>query len=195
MPTNIDDLRGEAEHLRNDGLNAQQIADELSLSQTTITWLLSGSAGATGDREPDVKIGWRTIGVRPQRIEAIGSVFADIVLEETDGEIDTIVGISLNGIAFAQAIASHLDCELAIYRNVEGELGAGHLSDKFGRVSGKKVAIVDDVLSSGFTMRKAMENLLKAGAEVELLLVLVNKTMLDEIDGVALRGLVRAISV
>ena len=41
MPVSIEELRGKVEDHRKNGLNTQQIADELSLSQTTIDWLLS----------------------------------------------------------------------------------------------------------------------------------------------------------
>ncbi len=188
MATSIDELKDMAMQLRKDGLNMQQIADEMSLSQATVEWFLSTSAASTEDRPSDVRIGWRSLGVRPHRVEAIGSIFADIVL-------DTIVGISLNGISFAQAIAGQLDCEMSIYRNVEGEAGAGHLSDKFGRVAGKRVVVIDDVLSTGKTMGMAISHLREAGADIALLLVLVNKTTRDELEGLPLRGIIRAVTV
>ena len=69
---------------------------------------------------------------------------ADVVLEEVES-VDTIVGISINGIAFAHEVAQALDVEVAIHRNVDGEPGAGALSNKYGQVGGgKKVAIIDE---------------------------------------------------
>ena len=68
----IEQLRDMVSNLRKDGLNSQQIADELSLSQDTISWLLAESS--TNEKPEDVRIGWRTIGVRPQRIAAIGAI-------------------------------------------------------------------------------------------------------------------------
>lgn len=195
MATSIDELKDMAMQLRKEGLNMQQIADEMSLSQATVEWFLSSSVTSTEDRPNDVRIGWRSVGVRPHRVEAIGSIFADIVLEETNGEIDTIVGVSLNGISFAQSIAGQLDCEMSIYRNVEGEAGAGHLSDKFGRVAGKRVVVIDDVLSTGRTMSMVISHLREAGADIALLLVLVNKTTRDELEGLPLRGIIRAVTV
>ena len=51
----IDELRAVASGLRKEGLNSQQIADELSLSQDTIAWLLAGS---NQEEKPiDVRIG------------------------------------------------------------------------------------------------------------------------------------------
>ena len=140
MALGIEELKTIAKNLRKDGLNSQQIADELSLSQDTIQWLLTDS---TSERPPDVRVGWRTIGVRPARITAIGA-----------------------------------------------------LSNKYGQVGGgKKVAIIDDVLSSGVTMSNTIAAMRAAGGEVVLALVLVNKTVRNEIDDVPLRGLIRAVPV
>ena len=43
MVLSIEELKAYAANLMKEGLNTQQIADELSLSQDTITWLLSGT--------------------------------------------------------------------------------------------------------------------------------------------------------
>ena len=188
MEMGIDELKTIVRNLRKDGLNSQQIADELSLSQDTIQWLLTDS---TSERPTDVRIGWRTIGVRPARITAIGDIMADVVMEEVE-EVDTVVGISINGIAFAHEVAQALDVEVAIHRNVDGEPGAGALSNKYGQVAGKRVAIVDDVLSTGVTMSRTIESMREAGAEVALCMVLVNKTARNEVDEVPLRGIIRA---
>jgi len=193
MVSSIEELKTIATNLRKDGLNSQQIADELSLSQDTIAWLLTGTN--TERRPTDVQIGWRTIGVRPARITAIGNIMADVVLEEFD-EAEIVVGISINGIAFAHEVAQALDVEVAIHRNVDGEPGAGALSSKYGQVGGgKKVVIIDDVLSSGVTMSQTIAAIRAAGGEVVLALVLVNKTVRNEIDNVPLRVLIRAVPV
>ncbi|MBD19237.1 MAG: orotate phosphoribosyltransferase-like protein [Euryarchaeota archaeon] len=192
MTLSIEELRTKAAELRAKGLNTQQIADELSVSQTTVQWL--SNEGVTESPPDDVRIGWRTIGARATRIEAIGLILADIIDEELEGEVDTIVGISLNGIAFAQSLAGHIDADFAIYRSVD-EDGSGHLSNKYGNVAGRDVAVIDDVLSTGSTMRRTIEALRSEGANVCLCMVLVNKTERNEIEGVPLRGLIRAVNV
>ena len=192
MTLSIEELRTKAAELRAKGLNTQQIADELSVSQTTVQWL--SNEGITESPPDDVRIGWRTIGARATRIEAIGLILADIIDEELEGEVDTIVGISLNGIAFAQSLAGHIDADFAIYRSVD-EDGSGHLSNKYGNVAGRDVAVIDDVLSTGSTMRRTIEALRSEGATVCLCMVLVNKTERNEIEGVPLRGLIRAVNV
>ena len=186
----IEELRIMAANLRKEGLNSQQIADELSLSQDTIAWLLAETSSEEKPR--DVHIGWRTIGVRPQRIAAIGAIMADVVAEECGDGIDTVIGVSINGVIFAHEVASQLGCEVAIHRNVDGAPGKGSLSNKYGQVSGKRIVIVDDVLSTGVTMSRTIESMRESGAEVALCMVLVNKTPRNEIDEVPLRGIIRA---
>ena len=192
MALSVEELKTKTAELRAKGLNTQQIADELSVSQTTVQWLSNESI--TESPPDDVRIGWRTIGARAARIEAIGLILADIIDEELAGNVDTIVGISLNGIAFAQSLAGHIDADFAIYRSVD-EDGSGHLSNKYGNVAGRNVAVIDDVLSTGSTMRRTIEALRSEGANVSLCMVLVNKTERNDIEGVPLRGLIRAINV
>lgn len=194
MVVSIEELRMTAMNLRKEGLNSQQIADELSLSQDTISWLLAGNKSE--ERPSDVKIGWRTIGVRPNRISAVGTIMADVADEELGfDEIDTIVGISINGISFAHEVARTLDCEFTVFRTTDSGDGSGSLSNKYGQVSGKKVVIIDDVLSTGKTMSKTIKAIKESGGDVGLVIVLVNKTMRNEIEGVPLRGVIRAVSV
>lgn len=191
MSLSIDELREKVNELRSQGLNIQQIGDELSISQRTVRWLATGAPAA--EHPDDVRIGWRTIGVRPNRINAIGAIMSDVVVEELE-EVDTVVGISLNGILFANAIGDQLDLDVAIFRSVN-EDGGGHLSSKYGHVAGRNVVVVDDLLSTGETMRRTIETLQEEGANVALCIVLVNKTEDNEVSGVPLRGLIRAVRV
>ena len=194
MVLSIEELKTLASNLMKEGLNTQQIADELSLSQDTITWLLSGTN--EGERPTDVRIGWRTLGVRPQRIAAVGSIMADVADEELGYEnVDTVVGISINGIAFAYEVSRVLESDMTVFRTTDEGEGSGALSTKYGQVAGKRVVIIADVLSSGKTMSKTMQSIRDAGGEVTLAIGLVNKTTRNEIDDVPLRGLVRAVPV
>jgi len=89
MPLSVDELRSKVDAFRESGLNTQQIADELSLSQTTIQWL-SSSGVATEDRPSDIQVGWRSIAVKAGRIEAASYIFVDIIEEEIGDEVDAI---------------------------------------------------------------------------------------------------------
>jgi len=194
MVLSIEELKVLAANLRKEGLNTQQIADELSLSQDTITWLLTGTGDQ--DRPTDVRIGWRTLGVRPNRLASIGAIMADVADEEIGFDsVDTVVGISINGIAFAYEVARSLESDMTVFRTTDGGDGSGSLSNKYGQVAGKRVIIIDDVLSSGVTMSKTIDSIREAGGEVVLAIVLVNKTTRNEIEDVPLRGLIRAVAI
>ena len=193
MHLSVDELRAKVEEFRLSGLNTQQIADELSLSQTTVQWL-SASDFEVDDKPLDVKVGWRSIAVKGDRIEAISYIFCDIIDEMVGDEIDTIVGVSVNGIAFAQAISSTMDLEMAVVRSINEEVG-GHLSEVYAGIDGKRVIIIDDVYSSGTTMKKTAADLKASGADVKMCMVLVNKSWDDDVDGVPLRALIRAATV
>ena len=194
MVLSIEELKVLASNLMKEGLNTQQIADELSLSQDTITWLLTGTG--EDDRPSDVRIGWRTLGVRPSRLSAVGSIMADVADEEVGYDnVDTVVGISINGIAFAYEAARVLESDMTVFRTSDEGSGSGSLSNKYGQVAGKRVVIIDDVLSSGMTMSKTINSIREAGGDVVLAIVLVNKTTRNEIDDVPLRGLIRAVAV
>ena len=193
MHLSVDELRAKVEEFRLRGLNTQQIADELSLSQTTVQWL-SASDFEVDDKPLDVKVGWRSIAVKGDRIEAVSYIFCDIIDEMVGDEIDTIVGVSINGIAFAQAISSTMDLEMAVVRSINEEVG-GHLSEVYAGIDGKRVVIIDDVYSSGTTMQKTAADLKASGADVKMCMVLVNKSWDDDVDGVPLRALIRAATV
>lgn len=193
MHLSVDELRSKVEKFRERGLNTQQIADELSLSQTTVQWL-SASDYEVDEKPLDVKVGWRSIAVKGERIEAVSYIFCDIIEEMVGDEVDTIVGVSINGIAFAQAISSTLDLEMSVVRSINEDVG-GHLSEVYASVEGKRVIIVDDVYSSGRTMKKTASDLSAAGADVKMCMVLVNKSWDDDVDGVPLRALIRAATV
>src|SRR5881397_3637662 len=108
------------------GLSEKEIADELHLSPETVTWLLT--RGLKGGEPPkDVKIGWRSVGVFGNRIGFLAAAMTDIILED-------------------------MGKELAIYRPSETRHGGGAWSSNYASVEGKKVAIVDDVISSGDTI-------------------------------------------
>ena len=193
MHLSVDELRSKVEEFRESGLNTQQIADELSLSQTTVQWL-SASDYEVDEKPLDVKVGWRSIAVKGERIEAVSYIFCDIIEEMVGDEVDTIVGVSINGIAFAQAISSTMDLEMSVVRSINEDVG-GHLSEVYASVEGKRVIIVDDVYSSGRTMKKTASDLSAAGADVKMCMVLVNKSWDDDVDGVPLRALIRAATV
>ena len=180
------------------GLSEKEIADELHLSPETVTWLLT--RGVKGGEPPkDVKIGWRSIGVYGNRIGFMAAAMSDIALEEMEKrqmDADAVIGVAINGIPLAALISEELGKELIIYRPSQERHGkGGAFSSNYASPQGKKVLIVDDVVSTGDTIKAAISDVHELGGTVVLAVGLVNKTALDELAGVPLRALIRARSI
>ena len=191
--TSVEKLMKDARNLKSKGLSNKEISNELHLSLPTIDWLLTRQIKS---KKPpgDVKIGWRSIGVYPYRVELISLIMTDIIMEETtkrEQEVTSIVGIGLNGIPFATYIANNLEQELIIYRPHSENQKVGVFSSNFADQEGKNVVIVDDVMGTGDTIGGSIKAVEDAGGVPILCIVLVNKTEKNEIDGVPLRALIR----
>jgi orotate phosphoribosyltransferase len=189
----VDDLIKKAMEFKETGLSEKEIADELHISANTVTWLLT--RGVKGEPPKDVKIGWRSIGVYGSRLGYLSAALSDIVMEEMDKkneDFDTVMGISINGIPFATLISDYLEKELAVYRPMEMREKGGAFSSNYAGVEGKKVVIVDDVLSTGDTIKGAITALQEHHGKPVMIAVVVNKTANDDLGGVTLRALVRA---
>ena len=119
---------------------------------------------------------------------------ADIVEEEAEKRefsVDGVVGIAINGIPFALYVAEILGAELIVYRP-HPRRREGLFSSNYATPSSKNLVLVDDVFSTGETIGKAIRDIREEGGQVHLVVVLVNKTLRDEVEGVPLRSLVRA---
>jgi len=188
-------LIGQAIELREKGLAREEIAKEMHVSEETVGWLLS--RGKDADKPPaDVYIGWRSMGVYSQRLTHMARIFADIIIEEcakAGTEVDSIMGVAINGIPIATLIANEMDIELVIYRprRDQGLDGEGSIQSNFAGVRNKRIVIVDDVLSSGNTMRMGIDFVKKNQGTPALCLAIVNKQKFNELDGVPVRALIR----
>jgi orotate phosphoribosyltransferase len=191
-------LAAKAMEYKEKGLSDREIADELHVSVDTVGFLLE--EGAEGACPPsDVKIGWRSIGVYGTRIGMMSEIMADIILEELDKrdlEIDSVLGIAINGVSYATIISEMLESELVVYRPpAERGKKGGAFSSNYASVDGKKVVIVDDVLSTGGTVDETIKDIRDAGGDPVLVVVIVNKSSRNEVNGVPLRGVIRARSM
>ena len=152
----IDALIEKALKYKESGLTDHEIAEDLNVSKETALWLLN--KGKEKKPEGDLKVGWRSIGVYPMRMRAIADAMVDIILEEMEKnelDINTIVGIAINGIPYATFVAEELDLELAVFRPHHEKIGA--FSSNYAEVKDKTVVIVDDVVGTGDTFKSAIK--------------------------------------
>ena len=197
--TGIEKLVNKVKSLKEKGQTDREIATELHLSIETVNWLLTRDIQK--EHPPaDVKIGWRSIGVYPTRARHIAEVMVDMIYEEVEKaedeqSVDSIVGITNNGSFLATLVAESLDTEFIMFRPDAKELKTGIFGSNYAGVEGKNVVIVDDVLSTGATMKHAIEEVRKEGGTPVLALVLVNKDADNSISGIPLRALIRARAV
>jgi len=134
----IDNLVVKVKQLKEKGYSQKEISSDLHLSIDTVKWLLSG-APSTETPPSDVKIGWRSVGVFGSRIKNVASVLVSIIREELqENEIDTIMGIAINGIPYAAFISEMLGKELAVYKPANEPAKGGQFSSNFANVMGRK---------------------------------------------------------
>ncbi len=193
----IESLVEKAINYKEKGLKEKEIATELNVSPDTVNWLLTRHLKKTEKPPVDVKIGWESVGLYGGRIGMLSSLMSDIIMEEMerlDTDFDTVVGVSINGVPPAVLISQQLDRELALYRPPQDdrEHGGGSLCSNYADVDGKKVVIVDDVLSTGETMSGAVTDMEEHGGEALLCTVFVDKDGAEDIYGVPLRSLFHA---
>jgi orotate phosphoribosyltransferase len=192
----IDELVEMALELKSKGLTDKDISDELSLSRDTVNWLLARKV-KTEKPPADILLSWTLIGENSNRIEHISKILSDVITEEMQLQNDNsapdgIVGIALNGIAFATYVGKELNSDLILYRPPAEKGKTGTFSSNFSPVDGKKVVLIDDVVDTGETLKGAIKALKEVGAEPALAIVIVSKLDIDNISGIPLRALITA---
>jgi orotate phosphoribosyltransferase len=198
---NIEDLIQKALELQSYGLVTGQIADELNVSRETATWLLTRSKkGGTTPAPKDIFVTWNSIGKNATRLHKVSLALCDMVLEtleNTNTEVDVVVGVAASGIPFASLMAYELGSDLAIYNRKEHDIvhenHKGTLSGNFGSVTGKNCVIVDDVITAGTTIIEVIEHLRESGAKPRVVVVLMDKKGEDTISNVPIKSLIRIV--
>ena len=192
----IEKIAAKAAELKEKGHSTREICQEMHLSQATVEWLLAKQASeAFSEALPaDVKGGWRTIGVSGSRISSIADIMADVILEEQQKkgfDVDMISGLTNNGIPLATIVSEILEVDFGMVRTSREGTETNYASNYAG-IKGKNVILIDDVISSGSTMKEAIKFVREQGGNAVLIMVLINKRGEDELDNVPLRALIRA---
>ena len=191
-----------AQELREHGFTTGEIADELNVSMDTARWLtLQKAEEIKTDAPVDFAINWKSIGGNSTRLSYVSGALSDIAL--THGEADVICGIAVSGIPFATVMAEFiedmtgLDTALAIFhpnkhrKDDDHSDDEGTISTNFGTVEGKKVIIVDDVITSGKTAKEVIHTIKDLGGEPTCVTVLIDKAGLSEIEGIPVESLIK----
>ena len=140
--SSLDDLIGRARMLLGEGHSPGQIADELSLSMETVTWLLTQAKGTTAPK--DVHIDWSAVSSQAPLLEETALMLLRRYYQEQDSECaspaaEVVVGIALSGIPLATLIAVQEAAQLSIYhpaKQNQSEKPMGSISGNFAPVSG-----------------------------------------------------------
>ena len=191
-----------AQELRKHGFTTGEIADELNVSMYTARWLtLQKPTEEKSEAPTDFAINWKSIGGNSARLRYVSSALSDMTLEH--GEADVICGIAVSGIPFATMMAdvledmTGLESSLAIFhpnkhrKDSDATDDEGTISTNFGSVEGKKVVIVDDVITSGKTAREVIHTVRDLGGEPICVVVLIDKAGLSEIEEVPVESLIK----
>ena len=192
----IEKMAAKVKDLKDKGQGNREISQEMHLSQATVEWLLAKQASENFDEAPppDVKVGWRTIGVSGSRIQAIAEIMADVILEEQDNlefELDMVAGVTNNGIPLATMVSDLLGVDFGMIRPSREGTHINYASNYAG-LKGKNIVLIDDVVSSGSTAEEVIKFVREREGVPVLVMVLINKKADNKIDDVPLRALIRA---
>lgn len=193
--SSLDELIQKARMLLSEGHSPGQIADELSLSMETVTWLLTQKKGDTAPK--DVHIDWTVVSSNGLLLDGIASLMIERYYcahpqEAPEGQCPSlgscaIVGIAVSGIPLATLIAQKEQMKLAIYhpaKHSSAENPIGSISGNFSPVGGECSIIVDDVITSGKTMHEVVRYLRRHKATPLAIWVLFDKLGIKEVEGV-----------
>lgn len=187
----------EAHELRSRGFTTGEIADELNVSKDTARWLIlqtsSKKTGKKPEKAPvDFAINWQSLGGSSVRMKYVSAAMADMALEH--GEPEVIVGITVSGIPFATMMADIIEADIAVFHPIKHRKekdARGAVSSNFAPVKGRRVIIVDDVITSGRTIEEAIKVFKDFGAQPLAAVVLIDKKGIEKLEGVPVKSLIR----
>lgn len=192
----IENMAKKAKELKEKGHANREISQEMHLSQATVEWLLAKLATDNFEEQlpPDVKVGWRTIGVSGSRINSIAEIMADVILEEQEKQgfdLDMVAGLTNNGIPLAILISDLLGIDFGMIRPSREGTETNYASNYAG-LEDKHIVLVDDVVSTGSTAKEAINFIRQSNGIPVLTMVLINKKADNELENIPLRALIRA---
>lgn len=147
---------------KNDFLTHLEKNDILKFGEFTL------ASGAKSEFYIDLRV----IPFIPDFFSTVMEQFAEKLLSETD--FDVVCGIPLAGLPFATMVAYYTKKPLVLIRKTPKDHGLKKMIEG-GDVKGKKVLVIDDLVSSGFSKEFAIEELRKEEAVVTTLGVIIDR--------------------
>lgn len=148
-------------------------ADELLVELEQRGAILNGHFRLTSGRHSNRFVQKFRVLEDPRLVEAV----AEAIVEQLDpDEIDVVVSAAVGGIVLGYECARQLGT-LGIF--VEKEDGKAKLRRGFALDEGDRVLVVEDVVTTGLSVREVMEVVRQHGAEVVGVAVIVRRAEID----------------
>ncbi len=198
----LDQLIAKAQELKSRGLTTQEISEELKVQADTVVWLLlRGKERLRKPAPTDLFVDWSQIGSNVRRLSLAGWTLADLARESiangTFEQPEVVVAIEGSGLVLGMAVAEQLEKPLASVRpqRVAHNKLSGAINPSFASIDNKKVLLVDAVLMEGETVKAAIQTARSVRAKPTGIVVLVNKSNYDSIDGIPLKALIQLFTI
>jgi orotate phosphoribosyltransferase len=149
----------------------------IELLRQTDAILTGGHFVGTSGLHMDTYVNKDALFPQTKETSRIGKLFAE---QCKDVDIDVVVAPALGGILLSQWTAYHLSQMknkeiLGVYTEKNKEGGQIFTRGYDRLVRGKKVLVVEDVTTTGESVKKVLESVRKAGGNVVFVCVMVNK--------------------
>ncbi|MBB6647665.1 transcriptional regulator GfcR [Halobellus ruber] len=211
---NVDDLIASAAELADRGLSKGEIADELNVSRETASWLVDRGGSGESATEPDpaeptesgggphdIHVDWSAVGRDSRRLTQVGRAMADLLSKQGE-EVDLTIGIEKAGAPLATVVSQDLDTDLGSYAPAKHQWDEGDIDDlggsfsrNFAGIRDRDCYVVDDIVTSGTTMRETIDAIRAEGGRPVACVVVVDKQGIESIEDVPVYSLIDVVRV
>ena len=135
--------------------------------------LLEGHFVLSSGRHSRLYLQKQRVMMYPKRAEALCRALAEKVRRQGIAKIDAIVSPAVGAITVGYETARHLDVPAMF---VEREGGQFALRRGFELTPGARVLVVEDIVTTGLSLREAVEAVRKAGGDVVAAACLIDRS-------------------
>jgi orotate phosphoribosyltransferase len=157
------------------------VSHELCLEAVRLGLVKFGRFRLSSGLESSYYVNFRESLLIPRYVKNLARELGARIIEEG---VDALVGVAVAGALIASYIGALYDLPVTFVRSEPKNHGLGREVE--GDVRGMEVAIVDDVLTTGGTLSRAYESLVRAGARPKLAAVIFDR---QQGGGRVVRGL------